>query len=122
MTKAGHLKITDFGIVKQHEDASITRSGAFAGIPYYVFPEQISDFKNVTHLADIYSLGVVAYESFAGRPPFDGDTMMGVLIKHLGDAPPRPSSFEPRLPPELDELLLHLLAKVPGSACRAAES
>lgn len=113
VTKGGHLKITDFGIAKQDEDATITKSGAFAGTPYYVSPEQIANFKNATHLADIYSLGVVAYELFTKRLPFDGNTIMEVLIKQIGEPPPRPSSFEPRFPPGLEALLLHLLAKVP---------
>lgn len=109
----GTLKVSDFGIAKAQEEASITVSGAFHGTPYYVSPEQITNFKSVDHRADIYSFGVVAYELFCGRVPFEGSTVVEILVKHTKNAPEPPRKLSPQLPAPLEELLLSMLAKAP---------
>jgi serine/threonine-protein kinase len=76
-------------------------------------PEQINNFTGATHLADLYALGVVAFQMFTGRVPFDNNEMMALLIMHLTDAPPSPRAFNPAIPPELDALILRLLEKDP---------
>jgi serine/threonine-protein kinase len=121
VTAGALLKVTDFGIAKAHEETSITMSGVFAGTPYYVAPEQVSSFKNVDHRADIYSLGVVAYELFAGVAPFEGKNMLEILAKHAYEAPRSPRAIEQRLPLELSELLLHALEKVPAKRVQSCE-
>jgi len=124
VTKAGTLKVTDFGIAKACEEATITQTGAFGGTPYYVAPEQITNFREVDHRADIYSLGVVAYELFVGRPPFEGETVIELLMQHANTPPPAPRSFAPALPASLDALLLKLLQKNPADriqSCRELE-
>jgi serine/threonine protein kinase len=109
----GVVKVGDFGIAKLHEEASITVSGSFHGTPYYVSPEQITNFKNVDGRGDIYSIGVVAYELFTNRVPFDGNTVVEILVKHTKNVPEPPRKIMPQLPQALEDLLLAMLAKDP---------
>jgi serine/threonine-protein kinase len=113
VTRAGQLKIADFGIAKGVADPSITQSGSMGGTPYYISPEQITDFRNVDYRTDMYALGVLAYELFTGRVPFDHPSLTQLLLAHL-EAPPTPMrAFRPELPEALDALVLRLLQKVP---------
>ncbi len=107
------LKVMDFGIAKRRDAPGLTQAGYLAGTPYYMAPEQINNFTGATHLADLYALGVVAFQMFTGRVPFDNNEMMALLIMHLTDAPPSPRAFNPAIPPELDALILRLLEKDP---------
>jgi eukaryotic-like serine/threonine-protein kinase len=111
----GVLKVADFGIAKIHEEQSITASGSFHGTPYYVSPEQITNFKSVDHRADIYSLGVVAYELFTGAVPFEGRTVVQILVHHTKTVPVPPRVVAPQLPEALDALLLSMLEKQPSA-------
>jgi tetratricopeptide (TPR) repeat protein len=109
----GVVKVGDFGIAKLHEEASITVSGSFHGTPYYVSPEQITNFKSVDARGDIYSLGVVAYELFTNRVPHDGNTVVEILVKHTRNEVEPPRKIMPQLPQALEDLLLGMLAKQP---------
>ncbi len=94
---AGQLVLTDFGLAR---DASagqdLTSAGVLMGTPAYVAPEQAVGSKGVTKASDIYALGVILFELLCGRPPFEADTPMGVVLKHLYDEPPAPSCHPPR--------------------------
>jgi serine/threonine protein kinase len=84
-------------------------------------PEQINDFGSATHLSDLYSIGVLAYRLFTGVLPFDHETAMAILVKHLNEAPKPPSVHEPAIPDELEYLILQLLEKEPSrrvQSCR----
>ena len=75
-------KVTDFGLAKQLDDEgdAVTRSGAVMGTPHYMAPEQAEgNTKNVTHLADVYSLGATLYELITGRPPFQVPSIVNIL-------------------------------------------
>ena len=121
VSREAKLKVSDFGIAKACEDASITQSGSFHGTPFYVSPEQITSFKSVDHRADIYSLGVVAYELFTGRVPFEGNGLMEILIQHTKAEPPKPRDLVPTLPRELEALLLTLLEKEPDRRVQSCD-
>jgi serine/threonine-protein kinase len=116
VTNEGVVKLMDFGIAKRKEQgqANLTVEGFTAGTPAYMAPEQINDFKNATHLADIYSIGVIAYRMFAGVLPFDHENSMAVLMKHLNDAPTPPSQWDDSIPEELEFIILQLLEKNPA--------
>ena len=80
----GRVKITDFGIARSADDfeqTSLTKTGVMMGTLAYVSPEQLQDAKNVDHRADIFSLGVVSYESLSGHVPFTGDGIAQTIVK-----------------------------------------
>ncbi len=118
------IRLLDFGLVKQvvaREPGarSLTQVGSIVGTPHYLAPEQIKFAAAVDPRADIYSLGVVAFEMLAGRPPFIGDRR-AIEYQHSVCRPP--SVCETRaIPPALDELVLACLAKQPESRPATAE-
>ncbi len=118
----GVVKVMDFGIAKRRNAAKgLTRAGMMAGTPQYMAPEQINDFGSVNHLADVYSIGIIAYQIFTGDVPFDNEELMPILVAHLTQAPAAPAEKNPKIPPELDAVILKLLAKKPAErvqSCR----
>ncbi|MGH7269753.1 MAG: protein kinase domain-containing protein, partial [Polyangiaceae bacterium] len=115
------LKVMDFGIAKGNRAAGLTAVGFIAGTPAYMSPEQINNFGAVTHLSDLYSLGIIAYEMFTGAVPFDHEELMGLLSMHMTQKPAPPSARNPRIPAELEDIILRLLEKDPArriQSCR----
>ena len=108
----GEPILSDFGIAKLLNATSQTISGTFSGTPLYIAPEQVQG-QPVSDRTDLYSLGVVYYEIFTGTPPFSGDTLTSIMMKHLTEAPPAPHLINPALPPALSAVLLKSLAKNP---------
>jgi tRNA A-37 threonylcarbamoyl transferase component Bud32 len=109
------VKLLDFGIaklLKSRPGAEKTQTGNMLGTPRYISPEQARGI-DVDHRADIYSLGVMAYEMLAGRPPFQGETAMDLVIKHLGEPPPPLSQFA-KVPKGLEHCVMRMLAKDPA--------
>ncbi len=86
----GWVVVTDFGIAKMVEASELTATGMAIGTPAYMSPEQCSG-EPVTGASDQYSLGVVAYEMLAGKPPFTSPTLMGMMWAHV-NKPPGPLS------------------------------
>jgi serine/threonine-protein kinase len=80
------VKLLDFGVAKMAGAGRLTRAGMVFGTPHYMSPEQAAG-QNVDHRADIYALGVILYECLTGRVPFEADTYMGVLTKHMFATP-----------------------------------
>jgi eukaryotic-like serine/threonine-protein kinase len=114
LTDEGVLKVMDFGIAKRPKAGKgLTQAGTMAGTPHFIAPEQTSDFGGVTHLADLYALGCIAYKIFTGRVPFEGDEVMPILLAHVTQAPVSPRHLNPKIPQDLDTVLLQLLAKSP---------
>ncbi|MBS0658983.1 MAG: serine/threonine protein kinase [Verrucomicrobia bacterium] len=107
-------KILDFGVAKVAGSAKLTRTGMVFGTPHYMSPEQASGGV-VDGRTDIYALGVIMYEMFTGRVPFEADTYMGVLTKHMFEAPVPPSQLPgpARELGALEDLTLKALAKRP---------
>jgi serine/threonine-protein kinase len=121
VTDDGVLKVMDFGIAKQHATPGVTIAGAIAGTPLYMSPEQIGNFSSVTHLTDLYALGVCAYEMFTGQVPFFHAELVPLLMMHVNAQPAPPRQKNPQLPPALDAAIVKLLAKDPAQryqSCR----
>ena len=116
-------KLIDFGIAKLLGDDGAaghkTRTGTPMGTPYYMSPEQCRG-KNVDHRTDIYSLGVLIHVLLTGKKPFDGESMMDILLKHITDPAPRLSAALPGAPKEMDDALAALLEKDPARRPQSA--
>lgn len=118
--------LTDFGLAKMVEGSvALTASGVGVGTPAYVAPEQ-GQGERVDARADIYSLGVVLYEMLTGRVPFQAETPMAVVIKHITEPLPLPRSINPKLSDAVERVILKALAKNPddrfASATEMSES
>ncbi|MBX7184913.1 MAG: serine/threonine protein kinase [Vicinamibacteria bacterium] len=113
VTNSEVVKILDFGIAKVVAAPGATQSGAILGTPAYISPEQINDYSGVTHKADIYSLGMVAYEVFAHRTPFGLPDLMSLIRMQLDEIPPSPREFNPAIPESLARIILRTLEKKP---------
>jgi hypothetical protein len=106
--------LSDFGLARMiGGGARITQIGSGMGTPSYVAPEQARD-KAVDGRSDIYSLGVVLFEMLTGRVPFEGETPLIVLYKHLTDPPPPPREINPDIPEAVEQVVLKALAKDPA--------
>ena len=113
LVQGGGLKVTDFGLAKLQDAGAVTATGVIAGTPAYMAPEQVTDFRRVGPAADLYAVGVMAFEIHTGTVPFHHPESISLLLMHVGDPPPRPRDREPSLPKELDELILQCLEKSP---------
>ena len=110
----GLLKICDFGIAWAVDSAThLTATGQVIGTPAYMSPEQCQG-QQVDERSDLYSLGCVLYALLIGQPPFAEGQQLAIMLQHLNAAPAAPRTIRPNVPPELDHLVLELLAKNPA--------
>jgi serine/threonine protein kinase len=113
------VKLTDFGLARAVDDASLTQSGVVAGTPQYMAPEQARG-ESVDHRADLFSLGSVLYAMCTGRSPFRAETAVAVL-RRVSDDTPRPvREVNPEIPEWLAELVAQLHAKDPAARFQSA--
>ncbi len=107
-------KVLDFGIAKiLHSDeelSQLTKTGTIFGTPAYISPEQASG-EHLDHRTDLYSMGVMIFRMATGRLPFEDASGLEVLVRHIKDRPPRPRDLNPAIPPDLEEIILKLMAK-----------
>ncbi|MBK8902394.1 MAG: serine/threonine protein kinase [Anaerolineaceae bacterium] len=111
ITSEGVAKLTDFGLARAL-DRPLDPEDSFAGTLFYIAPEQAMG-EPVTFTADLYAFGILLYELTTGALPFSG-SMAQILVGHLQEIPVPPRERNPHVPPALDELIVHLLQKVPG--------
>ncbi|MEZ0397322.1 MAG: WD40 repeat domain-containing serine/threonine protein kinase [Anaerolineales bacterium] len=102
--------LSDFGIAKLSETQTSLTGSAIIGTPAYMSPEQAQG-EGVDGRADIYALGVILFEMLTGRQPFEGDTPMSVVVKHITSAPPHILDVRPDLPPAIEPVIAKALAK-----------
>ena len=109
----GNIKVTDFGIAKSSDSATITNSGKILGSAYYISPEQARG-NFVDCRSDIYSFGVVMYEMFTGRLPFTHGTPVNVALQHIQVDPVEPMDIVKKLPIGINNLIIKCLQKNPA--------
>ncbi|HEX4610460.1 MAG TPA: serine/threonine-protein kinase, partial [Urbifossiella sp.] len=113
------VKITDFGLARAADDASISQSGIIAGTPMYMAPEQAKGEK-LDQRADLFSLGSVLYQMAAGRPPFRANSTVAVLKRVADDTPRDIREVIPETPQWLCDIIAKLHAKDPGDRYQSA--
>jgi tRNA A-37 threonylcarbamoyl transferase component Bud32 len=120
LTRRGQAVVTDFGIAQIVGGTQYTAVGALMGTLSYMAPEQGLEGHSDAR-SDIYSLGIVLYEMLTQRTPFDADTPLAVLMKHLNDPLPLPRQIDPAIPEPFERVVLKALAKRPEDRCQSAE-
>jgi serine/threonine-protein kinase len=122
ITENDQVKVMDFGIARAISDSSATMANTVGimGTAQYFSPEQAKG-ENVDARTDLYSTGVLLYEMLAGRAPFKGDTAVSVAYQHVSEAVVAPSSHNNLISAELDEVVLHAMAKDRNNRFQSAE-
>jgi tetratricopeptide (TPR) repeat protein/tRNA A-37 threonylcarbamoyl transferase component Bud32 len=131
----GHALVADFGIAKAlvasstttatsdtFTTSTLTSPGLVVGTPAYMAPEQAASDRASDHRADLYALGCLAYELLTGRPPFVATSARGLFTAHLIETPTPVTAHRADVPPPLDQLILHLLAKDPAQRPQTAKA
>lgn len=104
--------LADFGIAWQAASSSSVK-GNLRGTPAYISPEQAQREETIDGRSDLYSLGIIAFEMLTGVQPFEGDSPLAVILKHIHDQSPSIRAVNPDLPPALDEVIQRSMAKDP---------
>jgi serine/threonine protein kinase len=110
LTRHGQAVLTDFGIAQIVGGTQYTVAGALMGTLSYMAPEQGLD-GHCDVRSDIYSMGIAYYEALTGTVPFDADTPLAILMKHINDPLPMPSKIDPNIPEPFERVALKALAK-----------
>jgi eukaryotic-like serine/threonine-protein kinase len=117
-------KLLDFGLVLSRagsDSAHLSGEGKVLGTPLYMSPEQVRGGRELDGRSDLYSLGAVAYYLLTGRPPFDGEDGIGVMIAHAHDPVAPPSRGRADVPEDLEGVVLRCLTKDPAERFPDAE-
>jgi serine/threonine protein kinase len=107
------VKITDFGLARSRETVTLTQSNVFMGTAYYIPPEQAESGRSADTRSDLYSVAAVLFEMLTGRPPFEGETAVDIVIKHMNEKVPSVCRLRSDLPPELDQFMQKAMSKSP---------
>jgi serine/threonine-protein kinase len=120
-----HALLLDFGVAKalseSAEPAFVTTTGVALGTPSYMAPEQAVADKEVDHRADLYALGVVAYELLAGRRPFTGNTAQAIVAAQMTERPTELRTHRPGVPEGLAQVVMRALERRPADRWQSAE-
>jgi eukaryotic-like serine/threonine-protein kinase len=120
LTTNGTVKLMDFGIARASGDASMTVTGTTVGSLFYMSPEQVKG-GTIDPRSDLYSLGVSLYEMVTGERPFKADSDYSLMTAQLQERPKPPSEVHPGVPPQLNGIILHSMAKDPLERFQSAD-
>ena len=115
----GNVKVMDFGIARA-KNSNADKTGAVLGPAHYISPEQAQG-KELTSASDIYSLGIVMYESVTGQLPFDGPDAVSVAMKQVQEMPVPPSQINPSIDPSLEAIIMRAIEKDPANRFATAQ-
>ena len=115
----GNIKVMDFGIARA-KNSHLTQDNSVLGTAHYVSPEQTQG-KELGPTTDIYSLGIVMYESATGQVPFKGDDAISVALKQVNEQPMPPSQLNPNVDPSLEAIILKCMQKDPSARFQTAD-
>ncbi|MDQ6659901.1 MAG: protein kinase, partial [Chloroflexota bacterium] len=107
------VKITDYGLARSRETVTLTQSNVFMGTAYYIAPEQAESGRSADIRSDLYSVATVLFEMLTGTPPFEGETAVDIVIKHMNDKVPSICRIRPDLPTDMDIFFQKAMAKSP---------
>lgn len=119
LDEQGHAVLTDFGIAKILSGPTVTATGAMIGTPAYMSPEQGLGQPG-DERSDLYALGVLFYQMVTGRLPYDADTPLAVILKHVNDPIPQPAELNSDTPPEIQAVVIKAMAKNPAERYQTA--
>jgi len=108
------VKIVDFGLARSRETVTLTQSNVFMGTAYYISPEQAESGRSADTRSDLYSVATVLFEMLTGSPPFEGETAVDIVIKHMNEKVPSVCRIRPDLPMEMDTFMQKTMAKSPA--------
>jgi hypothetical protein len=125
LISSGHALVTDFGVAKAVSDAAnaaeLTGTGITLGTPAYMAPEQATADPSLDHRADIYALGVMAYELLAGRPPFVVGSPQQMIAAHITQKPDALRAHRSAIPATLETVVMRCLEKNPADRWQNAD-
>jgi len=119
LNSQGDVFLADFGLARILSLSQQTTGSSVIGTPAYMSPEQGQGLK-ADHRSDIYSLGVMLYEMVTGHVPYEAETPMGVVLKHIRDPLPSPRTFFPDLSESVEGVILKAMAKEPDDRYQSA--
>ncbi|HEY6407297.1 MAG TPA: protein kinase [Ktedonobacteraceae bacterium] len=108
------VKIVDFGLARSRETVTLTQSNVFMGTAYYISPEQAESGRSADTRSDLYSVATVLFEMLTGNPPFEGETAVDIVIKHMNEKVPSICRLRPDLPMDMDVFMQKAMAKSPA--------
>jgi hypothetical protein len=114
LSRDGDVKLGDLGLAKSvGQGEGLTSTGHSLGTPHYISPEQVEATKDVDLRADIYSLGCTLYHLLSGLPPYQGNSAVSIMMKHVTAPVPNLRGAWPECPPELATLVMKMMLKPP---------
>jgi serine/threonine-protein kinase len=115
------IKIIDFGIARHIDEPELTMTGVLIGSPRYMAPEQFTE-NNIQNyaLCDVYSVGISLYEMCCGRPPFEDTNPYILKEKHCREIPTEPTKLNPKITPQLSQVISKAIAKNPSDRFQSA--
>jgi serine/threonine protein kinase len=121
ITPTGTVKLAGFGLAKSTGDVNLTQAGRVLGSLHYMSPEQVKGVREIDARSDIYSVGIVLYQTITGRLPFDFQSQFDIMAAHVSQPPVPPMQHNRAISLELDHFILKALAKNPGDRFQTVE-